>query len=117
MQALWGEASGIHDTTFQSIMKCDVVIRKDLHARVVLSGGTTMVAGIGERMTNELAAQISATIAQKSFASQAVWGEASGIHDTTFQSIMKCDDVPARTFMRGSCSPEAPRWSLASENE
>merc|ERR1712100_802099 len=24
------EASGIHDTTFQSIMKCDVDIRKDL---------------------------------------------------------------------------------------
>ena len=39
-------------------MKCDVVIRKDLHGRVVLSGGATMVAGIGERMTNELSAQI-----------------------------------------------------------
>ena len=53
-QALWGEANGIHDTTFQSIMKCDVHIRKDLLARVVLSGGTTMIAGIGERMTKEL---------------------------------------------------------------
>merc|ERR1712036_152457 len=31
------EASGIHDTTFQSIMKCDVDIRKDLYANVVLS--------------------------------------------------------------------------------
>merc|ERR1719506_1483945 len=40
------EASGIHDTTFQSIMKCDVDIRKDLYANVVLSGGTTMVAGV-----------------------------------------------------------------------
>merc|ERR1719157_143481 len=39
------EASGIHDTTFQSIMKCDVDIRKDLYANVVLSGGTTMFAG------------------------------------------------------------------------
>merc|ERR1712010_44268 len=36
------EASGIHDTAFQSIMKCDVDIRKDLYANVVLSGGTTM---------------------------------------------------------------------------
>merc|ERR1711892_129040 len=36
------EASGIHDTTFQSIMKCDVDIRKDLYGNVVLSGGTTM---------------------------------------------------------------------------
>ena len=50
------EASGIHDTTFQSIMKCDVDIRKDLYANVVLSGGTTMFAGIGERMTKELIA-------------------------------------------------------------
>jgi len=29
------EASGIHDTSFQSIMKCDVDIRKDLYANVV----------------------------------------------------------------------------------
>merc|ERR1712178_519231 len=50
------ESSGIHDTTFQSIMKCDVDIRKDLYANVVLSGGTTMFAGIGERMTKELTA-------------------------------------------------------------
>jgi len=48
------EASGIHDTTFQSIMKCDVDIRKDLFANVVLSGGTTMFQGIGERLTKEL---------------------------------------------------------------
>eukprot|EP01068_Selenidium_serpulae_P012140 Selendium_serpulae@DN5775_c0_g1_i2.p1 len=48
------EAYGIHDTTFQSIMKCDVDIRKDLYSNVVLSGGTTMYDGIGERMTKEL---------------------------------------------------------------
>ncbi len=29
------KASGIHDTTFQSIMKCDVDIRKDLYGSVV----------------------------------------------------------------------------------
>ena len=39
------EASGIHDTSFQSNMKCDVDIRKDLYANVVLSGGTTMFQG------------------------------------------------------------------------
>mmetsp|Transcript_83791 Transcript_83791/g.161773 ORF Transcript_83791/g.161773 Transcript_83791/m.161773 type:complete len:377 (+) Transcript_83791:75-1205(+) len=48
------EAHGIHDTSFQSIMKCDVDIRKDLYSNVVLSGGTTMFTGIGERMTKEL---------------------------------------------------------------
>jgi len=56
------EASGIHDTTFQSIMKCDVDIRKDLYANVVLSGGTTMFDGIGERMTKELTALAPSTM-------------------------------------------------------
>jgi len=36
--------------------RCDVDIRKDLYANVVLSGGTTMFQGIGERMTKELTA-------------------------------------------------------------
>jgi actin-related protein len=56
------EAAGIHDTTFQSIMKCDVDIRKDLYANVVLSGGTTMFEGIGERMTKELTALAPSTM-------------------------------------------------------
>lgn len=56
------EAHGIHDTTFQSIMKCDVDIRKDLYSNVVLSGGTTMFPGIGERMTKELTALAPSTM-------------------------------------------------------
>merc|ERR1711988_637276 len=56
------EASGIHDTMFQTIMKCDVDIRKDLYANIVLSGGTTMFAGIGERMTKELTALAPSTM-------------------------------------------------------
>jgi len=56
------EASGIHDTTFQSIMKCDVDIRKDLYSNVVLSGGTTMFPGIGERMAKELTALAPSTM-------------------------------------------------------
>lgn len=48
------EASGIHDTMFQTIMKCDVDIRKDLYANIVLSGGTTMFNGIAERLTKEV---------------------------------------------------------------
>jgi len=48
------EAFGLHDTTYQSVMKCDVDIRRDLYSNVVLSGGTTMFQGIGERMTKEL---------------------------------------------------------------
>ena len=35
-------------------MKCDLDIRRDLYGNVVLSGGTTMYPGIGERLTKEL---------------------------------------------------------------
>ena len=48
------EQSGIHETTYNSIMKCDVDIRKDLYANVVLSGGTTMYPGIADRMQKEI---------------------------------------------------------------
>merc|ERR1712216_125301 len=50
------EASGIHDCTFQTIMRCDVDIRRDLCANIVLSGGTTMFPGIADRVSKELTA-------------------------------------------------------------
>uniref|UniRef100_A0AAZ3ST45 Beta-actin n=1 Tax=Oncorhynchus tshawytscha TaxID=74940 RepID=A0AAZ3ST45_ONCTS len=48
------ESCGIHETTYNSIMKCDVDIRKDLYANTVLSGGTTMYPGIADRMQKEI---------------------------------------------------------------
>ena len=39
------ESAGVHETAYNSIMKCDVDIRKDLYANTVLSGGTTMFPG------------------------------------------------------------------------
>jgi len=48
------EAAGIHECTYNSIMKCDVDIRKDLYGNIVLSGGTTMFPGIADRLQKEL---------------------------------------------------------------
>ena len=48
------EQDGIHRLTFQSIMKCDVDIRKDLYNNIVMSGGTTMFNGVAERMQKEV---------------------------------------------------------------
>jgi len=48
------ESDGIHKLVFDSIMKCDVDIRKDLYANIVLSGGSTMYPGIQERMEKEI---------------------------------------------------------------
>jgi len=50
------EFAGIHQTTYDSIMKCDVDIRKDLYGNIVLSGGTTMFEGIDARMEKEIKA-------------------------------------------------------------
>ncbi|XP_043832907.1 beta-actin-like protein 2 isoform X1 [Dromiciops gliroides] len=56
------ESSGIHETTFNSIMKCDVDIRKDLYANTVLSGGSTMYPGIADRMQKEILALAPSTM-------------------------------------------------------
>jgi len=48
------EGMGVHETVFDSIQRCDVDIRKSLYENVVLSGGTTMFPGMGERMAKEL---------------------------------------------------------------
>jgi actin-related protein len=50
------EFAGVHELTFQSIMKCDVDVRKDLYGNIVLSGGTTMFPGIAERLNKEVVA-------------------------------------------------------------
>jgi actin beta/gamma 1 len=59
------EAQGVHDTMFATIMKCDVDIRKDLYANIVLSGGSTMYEGIAERLNKEMVALVPATMKVK----------------------------------------------------
>jgi actin beta/gamma 1 len=56
------EQTGIHECTYNSIMKCDVDIRKDLYANTVLSGGTTMYPGIADRMQKEITALAPSTM-------------------------------------------------------
>jgi len=48
------EFGGIHKQTNDSIMKSDIDVRKDLYMNIVLSGGTTLYAGLPERLTKEL---------------------------------------------------------------
>ncbi|KAM6358937.1 actin, alpha skeletal muscle B-like isoform 1-T6 [Alca torda] len=62
------ESAGIHETTYNSIMKCDIDIRKDLYANNVLSGGTTMYPGIGDRMQKEITALAPSTMKIKMIA-------------------------------------------------
>ncbi|RNA35448.1 actin-5C [Brachionus plicatilis] len=53
-QLLGLEIVGVQETTYNSIMKCDIDIRKDLYSNVVLSGGSTMYTGIADRMQKEI---------------------------------------------------------------
>jgi len=48
------EHSGIHQLTFDCISRCDIDIRKELFANVLLSGGTSTFPGLSERMLKEL---------------------------------------------------------------
>ena len=46
--------SGIHEIIDDSIKKCDIDIRKDLYANVVLSGGNTLFQNVQDRLHKEL---------------------------------------------------------------
>jgi actin-related protein len=48
------ECDGIHKATFDSIMRCDNDIRRDLFKNIVLAGGSTMFEGMKERMKKEI---------------------------------------------------------------
>nr|XP_023028518.1 actin, clone 302-like [Leptinotarsa decemlineata] len=47
-------AKGIHQNTYDSIMKCEVDVRRDLYSNIILSGGNTMFPGIKDRMHKEI---------------------------------------------------------------
>jgi len=59
------ESEGIHKLAYESIMKCDVDIRRDLYTNTVLSGGTTMFPNIDVRLTKEMTALAPASIKVK----------------------------------------------------
>ncbi|XP_052188621.1 actin-100-like isoform X2 [Diospyros lotus] len=56
------ESLGIHQTTYNSIMKCDIDLRKDLFGNIVLSGGSTMFLGMADRMSKEISALAPGTL-------------------------------------------------------
>ncbi|KAK7268580.1 hypothetical protein RIF29_21281 [Crotalaria pallida] len=48
------EACGIHQMTYNSIMKCNISIRRDLYSKIFLAGGSTMLPGFADRMVKEI---------------------------------------------------------------
>jgi actin-related protein len=85
------EAQGVHDLIYTSVMLCDVDVRRNLFGAIVLSGGSTMFPGIGERLTKELTTLAPATVKIKVIApperKYLVWIGASILSSlTTFQA-------------------------------
>ncbi|KAF9353231.1 Actin, aortic smooth muscle [Mortierella sp. AD094] len=50
------EGVGIHELTYNSIVKTDVDIRPSMYENIVLAGGSTMFPGIGDRLEKEICA-------------------------------------------------------------
>uniref|UniRef100_A0A3B3HIM4 Actin, beta 2 n=3 Tax=Eumetazoa TaxID=6072 RepID=A0A3B3HIM4_ORYLA len=107
------ESCGIHETTYNSIMKCDVDIRKDLYANTVLSGGTTMYPGIADRMQKEITALAPSTMKIKvSFLKSLpsglfLWGK--GAHSQLSSSPYRSLPHQSVNTLSGL---EAPSWPL-----
>jgi len=86
------EFDSIQDLTYNSIQECDVDVRRDLYQNIILSGGTTMFEGIGERLLKEIEARAPKSISVKVIASPdrrfAVWRGGSTLTSlSTFASM------------------------------
>lgn len=88
------EAEGIHQIMFDSIMKCDIDIRQDLYKSIFLSGGTTMITGIAERIEKEVIAlappSMKIVVIAPPQRRDAVWigGSVLGTHEFFFDEMM-----------------------------
>merc|ERR1712216_342459 len=104
------ESAGVHETTYNSIMKCDVDIRKDLYANTVMSGGTTMYAGIADRMSKEITALAPASMKVKIIAPRSASTPSGSVARSSRRSrpSSRCGSRSRSTTSR------APRSSTAS---
>ncbi len=45
---------GVHKYCYDSVMKCDADVRKDLFSNIILSGGSALFEGLAERIAGEV---------------------------------------------------------------
>jgi len=48
------DLEGVHKYCFDSVMKCDTDVRRDLFSNIIMSGGSTLFEGLTERMWHEI---------------------------------------------------------------
>lgn len=56
---------GVHELINNSIMKCEIDVRRDLYGSVCLAGGTTMISGLSERLNKELVSLVPSNMRPK----------------------------------------------------
>ncbi|KAG2383506.1 hypothetical protein C9374_004177 [Naegleria lovaniensis] len=77
------ETQGIHELLYNSILKCDLGIRKELFSNIVVSGGSTMSAGFVARLSKEMnslltnSSQVRSSIVAPQSRMNSVWKGAS----------------------------------------
>ncbi|KAL3875058.1 hypothetical protein ACJMK2_037996 [Sinanodonta woodiana] len=62
------ESSGINELVHNSVMKCDIDVRRDLYQNIVLSGGSTMFPGLADRLQKEMTAIVPSGIKVRTIA-------------------------------------------------
>ncbi len=63
--AIGSEENALDELIYRSIQNCDVDLRRDLYANIVLSGGSTMFPGLKERLHKELTELVPETMEVK----------------------------------------------------
>jgi actin len=86
------ELPSMQELVYGSIQDCDVDVRRDLYQNIILSGGTTLYEGLGERLLKEIENRAPKSITVKVIASPdrrfAVWRGGSTLTSlSTFASM------------------------------
>ncbi|XP_062129220.1 actin-like protein 53D [Drosophila sulfurigaster albostrigata] len=86
------EAPGLHEAIYNSIIKCDMDLRRDMYSNIVLSGGTTMFRNIEVRLQQDISTMAPSTMRIKITANPercfAVWSGGSVLASlSSFQNM------------------------------
>ena len=65
--------AGVHEMTYNSIMKCNEDVREEMFSNIVLSGGSTLFPGFAERLQKEITALAPPTVTVKVITPAECW--------------------------------------------
>jgi centractin len=88
---LWmSQYMGVHEAIFTSISKTDLDMRKALYSQIVLSGGSTMFVGFGDRLLTELIKLVPKDMKVRIAAPPGKWSSSSATFSFSFSLFHYC---------------------------